>query len=485
MILKGKLTNELAKEWTKEQQEHWLDQTDQKFIANVDTLYLNCYIKGEYNEVSGKLISHLESWRSGADVKPFYIEKYDCFINAQGINFYPYMIVVKDCFRVVFMRKKFNADAVPIQIMLGSEFLWTHTEREAVDLATEWLADLLKDMEMEIETFTISRIDYAFHTNYIQNMDKFFPKLNEMQVSQFDVWQKNGRFEGETEDKLNTIYIGNRRGKNVFLRMYDKSEEVVVRGYKQFFYKIWKDNSLINAYDQDIYERCFKYGKNFKYQYIARLLFYLDHGSNENYKVTCRKYIDPNNNAEAEDIINFAKFLTPEPTLVMNIEYETMRKFYKSVEPFYRNLDYISNDNPSLYEVYRLLDNKGFILDYLTDKTFRLIDTRYKGRKKDAPMHPLWIKLRKEALKSFKVEKKLIRDYQKNIDLELMRKQAARKIATLSLYDKGENDDDLRSDISSYIATLGENTIREMTSYKKQKYRQIKNRIISDDTANE
>ncbi|ONI46238.1 hypothetical protein AN642_00720 [Epulopiscium sp. SCG-B10WGA-EpuloA2] len=310
-------------------------------------------------------------------------------------------------------------------------------------------------------------------------MNSYFDKLNENQVSQFRKWQKIGYFKGSDEDILSTVYIGNRSGKDVFLRFYDKTEEVLSMGYKQFFYEIWHEQGLISLYDKIVYEDSFVNSKDIMHTYISRLKFYFDYGINKEFKSMCKYYIDNKLKVDFDEIIELADKLTPKLTVIVNCEYETQRKFYKSLEEFVKNnLITSCPAEDVLYNCFNILDNQSVILNYLTSKTFRLVKRSGNKRKTDCDYSSFWKILRKVAIDN-KLCVKLVRDYQRQVDIERIENDILKKIATRSILADGmsSNDSNIFDDTEDFLSIVSENYFEKYNQYKSDKYIQIKHRL--------
>ena len=61
---------------------------------------------------------------------------------------------------------------------------------------------------------------------------------------------------GSEDYEIDYLALG-KRSQKVFIRIYLKSKEVVEKGYKPWFFKVWLFNGLINRYDLYCYEYAF------------------------------------------------------------------------------------------------------------------------------------------------------------------------------------------------------------------------------------
>lgn len=448
------------------------DFKDKKVKHNIDTLYFSVGLEGYW----GEFVEYLQSFRVYDE--GFYIQEYD--LNTTTIKFKNYSLVFecKDKFMLCFLEKK-SIDAIPeLIVQIRSQYLWLNGEYKCVEEIHALLLSMFKNFqELNIKYIHENRIDYAFHTNYIRNMTLFFNQIGKMQVSQFKRGNKYFRFTEDGDEDVDYIAIGSRASNNVFIRIYNKTKEVIEIGYKQFFFQYWLEQGMISLYDQYCYEKCF-IKKSYNYMNIARLLFYLDYGSNDNYKSEIKYLISKNDDLLLKEL---ADKLTPKVQLITNVEFQTKRKFYSTLSECletqckrvsftpYRELEYL----------YKILDNKKFIIDLLTWDVFRLIDVNDdKARKRNKKLHPFWELLRNTKVDSVQIENsKLYRTYQRNLDVQAIKTRLISSISSFSLYINGENDKDVIRDSADFMGYLNENDFEKALETKQRKYKNLKNRL--------
>ena len=104
------------------------------------------------------------------------------------------------------------------------------------------------------------------------------------------------------------------------MRIYNKTMVVVQQGYKAFFLKTWLFHGLINRYDFDIYERAYL-KQSWDYVTIARLNFYMQHGTNNLYREECKKLIKQHEESGSytDAMIALADQLTPPVNMIINV----------------------------------------------------------------------------------------------------------------------------------------------------------------------
>ena len=224
---------------------------------------------------------------------------------------------------------------------------------------------------LEIDYVQENRVDYCWHTNYLNNPEKFFApdSFYKMRVDRF----KNATYVTNkvgTEDyEIDYVALGKRSDK-VFIRIYLKTREVIEQNYKPWFFQIWEMYGMISKYDKYVYEKCYE-RRSWFYRFRARLEFYAEHGTDPEYLEKIYKILNGNITISEDELITLADKLTPKINLIVNVEYQTMRRHSKSYTliPF---KDYSNHGETA--RVYQYFDNRKLIIDYLTDKVFRMVE---------------------------------------------------------------------------------------------------------------
>ena len=116
--------------------------------------------------------------------------------------------------------------------------------------------------------------------------------------------------------------------------------------------------------------------KNRRYETIEFDManFYIEYGKDNSLRIKLKRALD-NPNITLKEVQKLIKGVVPYPTVVLNFEYQTMRKFYKKSESLISSLEYNSNDNDDniniayLSYLYSIIDNRKIFLNYLTKKT--------------------------------------------------------------------------------------------------------------------
>ena len=165
--------------------------------------------------------------------------------------------------------------------------------------------------------------------------------------------------------------------------------------------------------------------------------------------------------------------LTPPVTTIINIEFQLMRKGSKSYDllPIKDN-----SSKGSCRRIYDFLDNRRLITDYLTSKTFRLVEKEGDENKSRRPDCGFWKSLRHtKMIDCAKLPEglKIHRIYSRQLNAEKMKRSIIHKAVTYGIYDKGINDDSPVSDIMLSILKLNDNDIHEAEVYKRRRSKQF------------
>lgn len=358
-------------------------------------------------------------------------------------------------------------------VQIRSYMLWQYGVRDAFENSYRYVKKLAEFFELEIDFVQENRIDYCWHTNYLSNPEKFFApdSFYKMRVDRF----KNATYVtnkvGSEDYEIDYVALGKRSDK-VFIRIYLKSREVIEQNYKPWFFLIWEMNGLINKYDKYVYEKCYE-KRSWFYRYYARLEFYKEHGRDPERVAYVSKILNGELTIEEDALIRLADELTPKINLVVNVEYQTMRRHSKSYEliPF---KDY------SVYNecarVYQYFDNRKLIIDYLTDKVFRMVEKTGDEKKSRRPLCGFWAALRKTKCIDMRMtpeEARLVRNYNRKLNVDSMKKRVLGSAVTLGIYTRGINNDSPFQDACEALLRMNDNDIRNAVTYKAKKLKQF------------
>jgi hypothetical protein len=354
-----------------------------------------------------------------------------------------------------------NKDTNRIHTQLRAFGLWTRGIEDVLEESFLKIEALLADYGLKISHVQENRIDYCYHTNIKSDVNKIFNERNEQYFETtleggFDHF-KTTKHKGKTMLHRNYFMFGKKDG-NWLARFYDKVKEVIESGYKSFFFKMWHDNGLISFYDRYCMEYALPY-KNMDYIEKAKLAFYVEFGGNAERRKEYEK--DLNNPSKSLDYYRKkASEFMPETNPVINIEFQTMREFYKYSDDFINNLKHSERDcHPKLNRIYKILDNRGFFLKWLNSEGLYFADG--KDENGNPSYLDWWDRIRKVKVGGIKADEKLLREYEHKIDKKVVARQTIGKIASISVYENRLNTDFL-DDYTNLIHTLTDNEAHKM-----------------------
>lgn len=469
---------------------NFFDRVREKYLHNIDTLYYTTtifYDEWIYNNVFETpefegfreylILKKQEALKTFESLHLIEIPG-NFYISPISFGLYNYCIEKKGEY-MIFIADHQVSDSTPqILIQLRSEFLWLKGEHQATNSSFEDLKYILSFFSLYTGSATENRIDFAYHTNYIQDPLSFFreDKLNSMQVSNFTRWSKQGAFVGSDDITCDYLSLGRRKSNNTFVRIYNKTQEVLDQGYKQFFFKIWLCNNLINRFDYYVLEKSFLAG-GYLHVDRSRLSFYLEYGNDFNIKSEINYLLKGHDN---EAIKKLADKIVPKLTLVCNIEIQTKRKFYASMDNSINLLDTRTFKHIELKRLFKIYDNKDLFHTFITTHVIRFVDRSSHSRKTNCETSSWWQRLQNiELYQSVKygLFRELIREYQRDLDIIRMKKDILNKLSTFSIYQKNMNDDSSNKDIVDFMSYLNETDIEEASRYKQKKSTILKGQL--------
>lgn len=480
-----------------------------QFLHNIDTLYYGVFFKNDSNDnfVLDTFFTELDDLKVLVKTKDRKVKDditYQDLVVRLGsyAMVYNYRLSEPDLFDIFISDYLPNINTPRVVVQLRSYGLWVYGVEDLIKKSYEAVLKLFESFDMKILRTVENRIDYAYHTNSIQNPYKFFSdkNLDRYLKTTLTKYYKIGdiRKSGFT---LDYFALGQLKSNNIFNRNYNKVKEVIELNYKAFFFDIWHKNGLITEYDK----YCFEYAYLKKSYYAideARLLFYLEYGNDIRSKKEIQLLLQ-NETTRHEDIKLLADILTPATTIILNIEFQTKRKFYYYADSQIELLScYTELDHDPLKRLFKIIDNRQIFLDYLTSTTVAFVNE--KGNYLD-----FWKRLRSLKLDNIhKVCNKYSRDYSTNIDLQKQLSRTLNTIATTSLY-RNNIDGNFMDDISDLLCTLNDNDViydlafydkktgvifdndniikdisEKYTDYKQKKYKAIRNRLSPQSVKN-
>lgn len=456
------------KELSPSLQKKYFSLTQMKYLPHIDNIYYSCIITGD--DMDNNLVGLQELLTKLDDIKSkvikfnkdlYFDESLNLLVKRGCHSFYRYCLGVNEMFDFFFAESLPNINTPRIVVQLRAIGLWTIGEYKLLDESMDVLISILKPYGLSICEVRENRIDYAYHTNSIQNPKKYFSdkNLEDECYSSMSTYQKVGRKRGK---KLTIEYLalGNRKSNNIFFRTYNKVNEVIEKNYKEFFLDIWKEKKLINEYDHFVYS--FAYKENSVASIVkGKMLFYIKYGNDVSLK-TRYKSLLRDKNTTYEYLNKIIEGVLPDTTLIMNIEFQTMRKYYYYGDSFINTLPIThKGKHYTLNKIYRIMDNRKLFLDYLTSDVVSFRKKNYCPNEKDEKKiyKNFWYRLRRVKLKC-NFEGSYSRDYSKELNIKLAEKRAKSAIATWSIY-KGNLESDINEDLSLFTNQFNDNTFTD------------------------
>lgn len=465
--------SQIFNEFSETDQKKWFSLKQKKFISHIDTFYYTIYPDtSDWRDDKRKdclinILSSAASLAASSDdlCVPVFTELYSGLVTCCNccFNMYKYHFSLKDAFDVFIADFTPNKNTPPIIVQLRSNGLWLKGVKELFDESLDCISDVLSHFNISIKDVVENRVDYAIHTNYIQNPLTFFPEsdLKDMQISQFHRWHKEGDFFSDIQ-RCDYFTLGRRKSNSVFFRIYDKTKEVIEQGYKQFFIPIWYDQGLISAFDRYVLENTFMSG-SFNAKEKMRCMFYAHHGKDPVIRNKINKMIS-NPDTPFSEFKKVADGLVPDITVICNVEFQCKRKFFynlhKSIPDLRCTDDYKDH-------IYSLLEQSRSIRSYLTFDIIRFV--QYKNvdavSRLDRPLSDWWMRLR--SSKFFKLPNVQFAEYcfsyQSNLDLQRVRNNTIKALARTSSY-YVLSEDNLNSlsyfeDVSDFVSSMNDNDI--------------------------
>lgn len=485
---------QIYQEMNQENLSYWFYFKDKKFLHQIDTFYYSIKLQEDFTDYTTDenviyFRNYFEDLRKQVQMDGFggrrrlYFDDYNLdFVLYTFANMYSICLEKTDEFMI------FIAPSIPrsvdsatgtteIIVQLRSALLWQLGATKAFEYAQKYVDVVLKFFHLHIQLIQENRIDFAWHSNYLKNPEKYFTIENfyAMRVDVFNDGLFHTEKVGDTDYEIDYIALGKRSDK-VFIRIYLKSKEVIEQGYKSFFFYIWYFNNLISRYDLYVYEECYK-RKSWNYRDKARLEFYYEYGIDERCKQEIRTLLD-DDKSDMDKIKKLADKLTPKINLIINVEYQTMRKHFRT----YELLELKDNASKGVAKrIYDLLDNRSRIIDYLTHRTFRLVKMDKDTNKSRAAYTPFWDSLRNTKLIDVSIPSTkipLLRKYSKVLDGDRAKHRAYTSLISYNFYAKGDNQDTLFQDNIDFLNSLNDNDIKQAQRYKNRKRSKLSSQIL-------
>lgn len=460
-------------EFTPSEQNYHFDLKKEKVMAHVDTLYYACFICGDSNaceENMQALLDQLKALKSqkAADYNS-YVEFFGLSVENVRFSNYEYCLRLEENFDI-FISSYLPNDFTPrIIVQLRTRTLILDGACQAICKSFRKVEDILSVFGLVIDRVQENRIDYAYHTNLIQNPYKFLndEMLIKKMKTKIRLYTKVGNV-GKTMD-IDYLALGSRRSNDVFIRIYNKSREVVEKNYKSFFFDKWLQDGLINRYDHYVYKKAYESGSYLTGLLVGRIDWYLDHGTNPEIKdkllkVKSSSYVNSDNTDQLKKIVDE---LLPPVTLIVNIEFQTKRKFYSSLDEWMSKFaiavvkdgklqDFLDDKEIPLYRLHRILTLRSEICNYLTSETLSFVEN--KGTKKEKLCY-FWQRINQCYIEEYEQRiLDLFRCHERITDVERSKRRVCGTVAQLSILKSGNFEkSNFKEDISDVLCSLNDN----------------------------
>lgn len=484
VILNSTKKSMIYQEFGDDMRTNWFDIRQKKFISTVDSFYYSVLLQGDFTSDSKDL--KVKKWREYWHRVGTYISVYDDYVLQlpglpmylyasrfyYGNGTYEYRLSRPDYYDIFVACRTANKETSQILVQLRSKAIWIDSLRETLYRSLDDIVTICNYFDLKIITTTENRIDYCWHTNYIQDPEVFFNPVNfaKMRLSRLNDSTMHINYVGREDYQIDYLTLGRKSSKNVFFRAYLKSKEVVEMGYKAFFLKLWMLNGMISRYD--FY--CLEYGyehRSWQHVQYGRLKFYAEYGSDQRLRDQCTDILNGVVKFDYDDLKYFCDILTPPVTNVINIEYQTMRKFTSSI--VFTNPYDAQGWAGFKNRLDDMIDNYPMICDYLTKHTVRLVTTTGDSNKARRDDCPFWQFLRSaKSLDGSKcvADAELIRNYDHEKNVDIVKKRALSSIAGVNLHYKGNcSTSSGERDLIDFISTLNDNDFADYQRFKNKR----------------
>ena len=467
MIPNTAIRSSIFSEFTEEEQNKYFSLTRAKVLPHIDNLYYNVFLfeddgKNEngITHLPGKMRDLLELL---AEAKQKKKAAYENDVEIFGLDYYPsnfatfeHRLSFSECFDIFISSYIPNGNTPRIHVQLRSRLLVLRGVTNAVMDAFEKVSQILQQFDLQISSVQENRIDYAYHTNIIQNAEAYF-KDDNLKKHLKTVFRKGQKVFYINDDlELSYFALGFRTSNNLFFRCYDKSREVCEKAYKGFFLERWRKHGLISDYDHFCYLEAYEKGSYTLGLLVGRIKWYLKYGKDEALKVRLADklrscYID---NSNSDALRKELKGVLPEVTKIVNCEFETKRKFYIS---FADNLPEVLAEDYGgpkvLHSLFNILANREPIHRYLTSKVVSFVEDR---KVSDSDIMDFWSRIHSCKVGEL-VDVEISRDYTSLPDLLRAKREFMASTAKLASVYGAMDAGSFEDDITDVLSNLNDN----------------------------
>ena len=456
-------------EFTPEERKHWFSLKDKGVLPHIDTLYYTVSISGDSNENDSQglkeLISELSRLKKQKMTNPAENVVFcDLEVMPTGFSIYEFQLRLNETFDIFIGRYLPNPSTPRVVVQLRSRSLVLDGVSGAILRSYAAVKILFDTFGLTVGEVRENRIDYAYHTNLIQNPYRFFAddRLLRHLRTNFGIGQKVFRFGKDI--RLDYFALGQKKSNAIFFRCYNKSQEVVEKNYKPFFIERWLENGLISQYDAYVYRCAYELHSYRTGLLVGRMRWYIEHGKDGELRERFQQdldtgYVNSDNNEFLEKELSS---VLPPVTLIMNVEFQTKRRFYASVgEQFLRGMVYRYDGDPALEKLMKLVSLSPEFLEYLTRETICFVADRNDedGKGKDRVMCDWWRRIHSCRIPfTDKVTLDLWREYDRKTDIVRSRSLLQSAIARYSIISRQSLDSrSFAEDVSDVLCSLNDN----------------------------
>lgn len=461
-------------EFTPEEQESFFGFSAKKVVPHIDTLYFSVFIHNDRNDCDENmqaLLSRLKGLRD--DKAQNYSAQIDFFgLSVENVRFsnYEFCLSCPEYYDIFLSSYLPNAQTPRAVVQLRTRSLVLNGVCQSICGSFHKLEEIFGAYDLEVERVQENRIDYAYHTNLIQNPYRYFSDdlLLEKLKSKMRLYHKVGNI-GKSVD-IDYLSFGQRKSNDVFVRIYNKSREVVEKNYKSFFLEKWLTDKLISRYDYYVYQKAYTMRSYVTGMLVGRIDWYLENGHDESIKEKLGKVKEScyANSDNTDRLKKVADEYLPPVTLIMNVEFQTKRKFYSSLDEWIRHYgmsyqnrfgmeEFLDPTCFPLLRLFLLYELRSEICQYLTENTLSFVE--HKGTEEEC-LSAWWQRIHDVTIDEYGVEcLKLWRSHERLTDIQKSKNRVCGTVATLAILNRKdfEKKTDFQEDISDALCVLNDN----------------------------
>lgn len=470
MIPKTVERSAIFAEFSDAEKENWFKLTRAKVLPHFDNIYYSVFIFGDSGEQPPEGVTKmLEELR---DAKHEKVKAYGNDVVLWGLDLYPsnyatyeYRLSCEENFDIFISSYLPNDETPRIQVQIRSRLLVMRGLYNAMRDTWKVLAPILSAFGLTCSRIRENRIDYAYHSNLIQNPMQYFSDkdLTKRLKTSFRTGQKVFNIRDD-ELGLSYIALGNRKSNCLFFRAYNKSREVCEKAYKSFFLDRWVQHGLISRYDYECYLEAYRNKSYDVGLLIGRIRWYLKYGKDEERKVALSELLDTCyvKNCNSDEIKRRIKGVLPEVTVVFNCEFETKRKFYMSLGPWldsYANVVQTEYGLPDVFRpMMRIFDLQQSFHEYLTTNVVCFVQDKHAKFGDNNPMLDWWYRIHSLQVAGIPALPDFKRCYNTQPDLLRAKKSFMSSTAYLTmLLKESVESQTFVEDISDVLANFNDN----------------------------